>query len=144
MRSTLATVFTNENRIYPKQGCLLAPNRARRRSMRKTTNSDGCGGLQSSELFSLAFQVRTNPARGVAQGCKVHRLATTVAVGTTIADRPPHRSVQARLRIRLLPWMSSGKASIRIGMQNAGLRNPPEQERGKTIPSHLCALTATN
>jgi hypothetical protein len=29
-------------------------------------------------------------------------------------------------------------------MQNAGLRNPPEQERGETIPSHLCALTATN
>ncbi len=26
----------------------------------------------------------------------------TVAVGMTIADRPPHRSVQARLRIRLL------------------------------------------
>jgi len=53
-------------------------------------------------------------------------------------------SVQARLRIRLLPWMSSGEASIRIGMQNAGLRNPPEQERGETISSHLCALTATN
>jgi hypothetical protein len=25
-----------------------------------------------------------------------------VAVGTAIADRPPHRSVRARLRIRLL------------------------------------------
>jgi hypothetical protein len=72
------------------------------------------------------------------------RFWITVAVGTTIADRPPHRSVQARLRIRLLPGMSSGEASIRIGMQNAGLRNPPEQERGETIPSHLCALTATN
>jgi hypothetical protein len=32
-----------------------------------------------------------------------------VAVGTTIADRHPHRSVQARLRIRLLPWMSGGE-----------------------------------
>src|SRR5436190_21716685 len=72
------------------------------------------------------------------------RVVLTVAVGTIIADRPPHRCVQARLRIRLLPWMSSGEASIRIGMQNAGLRNPPEQEWGETIPSHLCALTAAN
>ena len=68
----------------------------------------------------------------------------TVAVGTTIADRPPHRSVQARLRIRLLSWMSGGEASIGIRMQNAGLRNPPGQERGETIPSHLGALTATD
>ena len=29
-------------------------------------------------------------------------------------------------------------------MQNAGLRNPPGQERGETSPSHLCALTATD
>src|SRR6516225_764870 len=68
----------------------------------------------------------------------------TVAVGTTIADRPPHRSVQAHLRIRLLPGMSSGEACIRIGVQNAGLRNPSEQERGETIPAHLCALTAAD
>jgi hypothetical protein len=27
--------------------------------------------------------------------------------------------------------MSGGEASIRIGMQNAGLRNPPGQERGE-------------
>jgi hypothetical protein len=67
-----------------------------------------------------------------------------VAVGTTIADRPPHRSVQARLRIRLLSWMSGGKAGIRIRMQNMGLRNPPVQERGETSPSHLGALTATD
>jgi len=67
-----------------------------------------------------------------------------VAVGTTIADRPPHRSVQARLRIRLLSWMSGGKAGIRIRMQNTGLRNPPVQERDETIPSHLGALTATD
>src|SRR5260370_41984302 len=67
-----------------------------------------------------------------------------VAVGTTIADRPPHRSVQARLRIRLLSGMSGGKAGIRIRMQNTGLRNPPVQERDETIPSHLGALTATD
>jgi hypothetical protein len=72
------------------------------------------------------------------------RIRMAVAVGTTIADRPPHRSVQARLRIRLLSWMSGGKAGIRIRMQNTGLRNPPVQERDETIPSHLGALTATD
>src|SRR5262249_1183450 len=30
----------------------------------------------------------------------------------------PHRSVRARRRIRLPPWMSSEKANRRIGMQN--------------------------
>src|SRR3977135_3855980 len=49
----------------------------------------------------------------------------TVAVGTTIADRPPHRSVRARLRTRLLPWMNGGETNIRIGMQNARVGNPP-------------------
>jgi hypothetical protein len=37
----------------------------------------------------------------------------TVAVGTIITDRPPHRSVRARLRIRLLPWINGGKAACR-------------------------------
>src|SRR5438132_6972039 len=72
------------------------------------------------------------------------RFWIAVAVGTTIADRPPHRSVQARLRIRLLPWMTGGEACIRVGMQNAGLRNPPGQDWGETSPSHLCALAATD
>jgi hypothetical protein len=40
--------------------------------------------------------------------------------------------------------MSGGEAGIRIGMQNAGLRNPPIEDWGETIPSHLCALTATD
>jgi hypothetical protein len=66
------------------------------------------------------------------------------AVGTTIADRPPHRSVRARLRTRLLPRMSGGEADMRIGMQNAGLRNPPVQDGEQPPPAHLGALTATN
>jgi hypothetical protein len=67
-----------------------------------------------------------------------------VAVGTTIADRPPRRSVRARLRIRLLPRMGSGKASTRVGMQNAWAWNPPGQEWVETIPAHLCALAASD
>src|SRR5712691_9586258 len=38
-----------------------------------------------------------------------HGVGTTVAVGTTIADRTPRRSVRARLRIRLLLWMNGGE-----------------------------------
>ena len=40
--------------------------------------------------------------------------------------------------------MSGVKAFIGVGMQNSGLRNPSVRQWGKTIPSHLCALTATN
>ena len=70
--------------------------------------------------------------------------APVVAVGTAITDRPPHRSVRARLRIRLLLRMSGGEACIWIRMQNAGLGNPPLQDREETSPAHLGALTATN
>ena len=68
----------------------------------------------------------------------------TVAVGTTITDRPPHRSVRARLRIRLLRRMSGVEASVGVGVQNAGRRNPPVQDWGKTFPTHLCALTTAD
>ena len=71
-------------------------------------------------------------------------LGSTVAVGTTIASRPPHRSVRARLRIRLLLRMYGVEALIGIRMQNTGLRNPPVQQWVETIPTHLRALTATN
>ncbi len=69
---------------------------------------------------------------------------STVAVGTIITDRPPHRSVRARLRIRLLRRMSGVEASIRIGMQNAGRRNPPVQDGSEAFPTHLCALAAAD
>src|SRR5215475_3236191 len=65
----------------------------------------------------------------------------TLAVGTTITGRPPHRSVRARLRIRLLPRMNGVEALIGIGVQNAGGRNPPVQQWVEAIPTHLRALT---
>src|SRR5215470_13109709 len=69
---------------------------------------------------------------------------TTVAVGTTLADRPPPRSVRARLRIRLLRRMGGVEACIGIGVQNSGWRNPPVQDWGKAFPIHLRALTAAD
>ena len=68
----------------------------------------------------------------------------TVAVGTTITDRPPHRSVHARLRIRLLPRMNGVEALVGIRMQNTWVRNPPVEQWVETVPSHLRALAATN
>ena len=73
-----------------------------------------------------------------------HQRHSIVAVGTTVADRPPHRSVRARLRTRLLPRMSGVEALIWVRVQNAGFRNSPVQQWGETIPSYLPALTATN
>src|SRR5260221_9163124 len=75
---------------------------------------------------------------------RIRSAEITVAVGTTIADRPPHRSVRARLRIRLLRRMSGVEAYIGIGVQNSGWRNPPVQDWGETFPAHLCALTAAD
>ena len=67
-----------------------------------------------------------------------------VAVGTAIANRLPHRSVRARLRIRLVPAMNGAEALIGIRMQNTRLRNPPVEHWVETIPAYLRALTATD
>jgi hypothetical protein len=40
--------------------------------------------------------------------------------------------------------MASVEAFDGIRMQNPGLGNPPVQQWGKTLPSHLRALTATD
>src|SRR5262249_44615430 len=53
-----------------------------------------------------------------------HRVSV-VAVGTTITDRPPHRSVRARLRIRLLLRISGGQADIRLEMPCTAHRASP-------------------
>ena len=40
--------------------------------------------------------------------------------------------------------MQSGEASHRIGMQNAGSRNPTAEERMESIPSYLSTLAAAD
>jgi hypothetical protein len=97
---------------------------------RKTRGQDGFAVLLSCRALSSPTTCRFIPAH--------------VAVGTTIADRPPHRSVQARLRIRLLRRMSGVEACIGIGVQNSWWRNPAVQDWGQTFPTHLCALTTAD
>jgi hypothetical protein len=65
-----------------------------------------------------------------------------VAVGTIIADRPPLRSVRARLRIRLLPRMAGVKALHRIRMENASDWNPSVCEPVEPVHGDPAALAA--
>src|SRR5258708_16436515 len=90
------------------------------------------------------LQVRFLEGWALAMAPGYSTLGITVAVGTTITDRPPHRSVLARLRIRLLRRMSGVEACIGIGVQNSGWRNPPVQDWGEAFPPHLCALTTAD
>ena len=94
-----------------------------------------------------ALSALESPLRPTSRLLVTNRLSlshATVAVGTTITDRPPHRSVRARLRIRLLPKMNGVEALVGIGMQDMGVWNPPAEQWVETIPSHLRALTATD
>jgi hypothetical protein len=65
----------------------------------------------------------------------VYKLArTAVAVGTTIAGRPPHRSVRAALP-HTAPTLDTGvKAHVRIWMQGAGHGYPPVKEFVEPLP----------
>jgi hypothetical protein len=65
-----------------------------------------------------------------------------VAVGTIIAGRPPHRSVRARLRIRLPPRMSGVKTLHGIRMENASDWNPSVDEPVEPVHADIAALAA--
>src|ERR1035438_6483345 len=67
-----------------------------------------------------------------------------VAVGTAFTGRPPQRSVQARLRTRLLRRMSGVEASLGIGMQDAGLWDPSVEDWRIFRPLLSRGLTAAN
>src|SRR4051794_26717942 len=64
------------------------------------------------------------------------------AVGTTITDRPPHKTVRARLCIRLPPRMSGAKAFQRIRMQDSRERNPMIEDLCELIPTQRATLAA--
>ena len=68
--------------------------------------------------------------------------ATAVAVGTTIADRPPHRSVQAELPHTALPLDMSVKTNIGIWMQSARQGDPSVEEWSDAIPVRRVPLTS--
>src|SRR5262249_20290516 len=63
--------------------------------------------------------------------------------GRSFGDRPPHRSVRARRRIRLPPRMSGEKAYDRVGMQNAWCWDPASGNAGDPIPLHRLLAATT-
>ena len=65
-----------------------------------------------------------------------------VAVGTIIANRPPHRSVRARLRIRLLGRMDGAEAGLGIGMESPWVGYPSVEKRDDGPPPFTGTLTA--
>jgi len=65
-----------------------------------------------------------------------------VAVGTSIAARPPRRSVRAELPHTAPPSDTSVEAYVGIWMKSAGTRNPPVEDGPQTIPVWLPPLTA--
>ena len=67
-----------------------------------------------------------------------------VPVGTLITERPPERSVQAHLRIRILRRISGVEASFGIGMQDAGRWDPSVEDRAIFRPPLSRSLTAAN
>src|ERR1017187_8642292 len=71
------------------------------------------------------------------------QIRVRVAVGTAIADRPPHRSVRAGLPHTAPPLDTSVKTNIRVGMQGARRRNPPVQDWANLLPGHPRLLTPT-
>ena len=66
-----------------------------------------------------------------------------IAVGMTIADHPPHRSVLAELPHTAPPLDTSVEALIGIGMKSTRARNPSIKDRPQLFPIRLPPLTAT-
>ena len=94
----------------------------------------------SSDRFDSPVDAKALTA--LADVCRDQRTLTFVAVGMPIARHPPHKTVRARLRIRLPPRMCGVKAFHRIRMQNTRERNPSVEERFEPLPTHVAALTA--
>jgi hypothetical protein len=75
--------------------------------------------LTTINAWNLAITMRTEVGKYQPKAGPVYQILDRnmlskhrmdyVEVGTPIADRPPRRSVRARLRIRLLPWMNGGE-----------------------------------
>lgn len=66
-----------------------------------------------------------------------------IAVGMTIADHPPHRSVLAELPHTAPPLDTSVEALIGIGMKSTGTRDPSIKDRPQLFPIGLPPLTTT-
>ena len=69
--------------------------------------------------------------------------ALGIAVGMTIADHPPHRSVLAELPHTAPPLDTSVEALIGIRMKSTWARNPSIEDGPQLFPVGLSPLTST-
>src|SRR5215470_4111570 len=102
--------------------------------------------MQSSRTFSVTFPTSSLSTPATYGGWKpapTSRLRRTSLhlrysiVPQHVLDTTPHRSVRARLRIRLLPRMNGVEAFIGVRMQNTRLWNPPVEQWVETVPSEF-------
>ena len=108
-------------------------------------------GVATSAGHAISFgMARGARRRNMRNRPNLHSQASTatqvnsrVAVGTAIADRPPHRSVRAGLPHTAPPLDTSVKTNIRVGKQGARRRNPPVQDWANLLPGHPRLLTPT-
>jgi hypothetical protein len=105
------------------------------------SDSDSLSGVHA--ILSASHQENVRPPPLKVSCARYVAFSESDAVGTTIAGRPPHRSVRARWRIRLLPWMPGRKAGLGIRMQDSGEWNPAFQQQIKPLPGSVSALAAT-
>src|SRR5664279_2694871 len=71
------------------------------------------------------------------------RQIAPVAVGTALADGPPHRSQRAELPHWAPASGSGGEGDARVGAHDAGRRQPRRSDPVVPIPSHSVPLAAT-
>src|SRR6266496_5390003 len=76
------------------------------------------------------------------RGCSAERLNAPVAVGTALAGGPPHRSQRAEFPHWAPASGSSGKACLRVGMQDSGRWEPSGRQAVHPFPVQAVALTA--
>src|SRR5664279_4223720 len=95
-------------------------------------------------IVQFTERVRVMPGRNNLRLTNLPLAIVPVAVGTAFTGRPPHRSVQACLRTRLLRRMSGVEASLGIGMQDAGRWDPSVEDWRIFRPLLSRGLAAAN
>lgn len=66
-----------------------------------------------------------------------------ITVGTPIAERPRTAPYVPDSSIRLLPWVSDGKALVRSRMKDSGRRQPRISKFRHSLPCQVVLLTST-
>ena len=122
------------------------PDRLRELTVETATLLLAAGVDPARSLFYVQSQVPEHTELHYLLECvtsygEAHRM---VAVGTVLADGPPHRSRRAELPHRAPASGSGGEAVRREGMQDADSGQPPCSDPVHSGPVHPVALAAAS